>query len=108
MTRRLVQLCLTVMLACGWPLAASAEDTLIWLLRDLPPLTIFEGPHKGQGALDQLLPRLIERLPEYRHQVLREIPQEAVQQSYASWLDPIMRAHYLRDNPSFFQDSPEP
>ncbi|KMT54083.1 TIGR02285 family protein [Pseudomonas fildesensis] len=53
-----------------WPLSASAEDTLIWLLRDLPPLTIFEGPQKGQGAVDQLLPILIEHLPEYRHQVL--------------------------------------
>jgi uncharacterized protein (TIGR02285 family) len=70
MARRLVQLCLSLLLACGWPLTASAEDTLIWLVRDLPPLTIFEGPRKGQGALDQLLPRLIERLPEYRHQVL--------------------------------------
>lgn len=70
MARRLVQLCLSLLLACGWPLTASAEDTLIWLVRDLPPLTIFEGPRKGQGALDQLLPILIERLPEYRHQVL--------------------------------------
>ena len=70
MARRLVQLGLGALLACGWPLAASAADTLIWLLRDLPPLTIFEGPRKGQGALDELLPRLIERLPEYRHQVL--------------------------------------
>ncbi|NVZ72564.1 TIGR02285 family protein [Pseudomonas costantinii] len=54
----------------GWPLSAQAEGTLIWLLRDLPPLTIFEGPQKNQGALDQLLPILSERLPEYRHQVL--------------------------------------
>lgn len=65
------QFCLaTVMVSCGWPLSASAEDTLIWLLRDLPPLTIFEGPQKGQGALDQLLPLLKGRLPEYRHQFL--------------------------------------
>lgn len=70
MARRLVQLCLSITLACGWPLTANAEDTLIWLVRDLPPLTIFEGPLKGQGALDQLMPKLIERLPEYRHQVL--------------------------------------
>ncbi|NWN49984.1 TIGR02285 family protein [Pseudomonas sp. MAFF 301514] len=70
MARRVAQLCLAVMMASAWPLPANAEDTLIWLLRDLPPLTIFEGPRKGQGALDQLLPRLIEHLPEYRHQVL--------------------------------------
>lgn len=68
MVRRLAQLCLSVMLA--WGSTANAEDTLVWLLRDLPPLTIFEGPRKGQGALDQLLPILIEHLPEYRHQVL--------------------------------------
>ncbi|OIN44752.1 hypothetical protein BLL37_01030 [Pseudomonas azotoformans] len=70
MARRVAQLYLAIMMACAWPLPANAEDTLIWLLRDLPPLTIFEGPRKGQGALDQLLPRLIEHLPEYRHQVL--------------------------------------
>ena len=64
------QLCLTATLVGGLPLPAHAADTLIWLLRDLPPLTIFEGPRKGQGALDQLLPMLIERMPEYQHQVL--------------------------------------
>nr|WP_256663596.1 MULTISPECIES: TIGR02285 family protein [unclassified Pseudomonas] len=58
------------MLAGSWPVPASAEGTLIWLLRDLPPLTIFEGPSKGLGALDQLLPILIGHLPEYRHQVM--------------------------------------
>ncbi len=41
-------------------------------------------------------------------QVLRDIPLQRVQQSYASWLDPVMREPYLRDNPRFFQDSPEP
>ncbi len=68
--RWLMQLCLAAATLGGWPLSAHAEDTLIWLLRDLPPLTIFEGPRKGQGALDQLLPILIEHLPEYHHQVL--------------------------------------
>ena len=66
----LAQLCLAALIACSWPLSAQAEGALIWLLRDLPPLTIFEGPSKGQGALDQLLPILIEHLPEYQHQVL--------------------------------------
>lgn len=65
-----IRLCLAALMAGGWPLPANAQDTLIWLLRDLPPLIIFEGPRKGQGAMDQLLPILIERLPEYRHQVL--------------------------------------
>lgn len=66
----LVQLCLATTVAGWWPASALAQDTLIWLLRDLPPLTIFDGPGKGQGALDQLLPLLIERLPDYRHEVL--------------------------------------
>ncbi|MGY2375979.1 TIGR02285 family protein [Pseudomonas sp. SDO524_S393] len=66
----LPRLCIAGLLSSGCSLPAQAGDTLIWLLRDLPPLTIFEGPRKGQGALDQLLPMLIERLPEYRHQVL--------------------------------------
>ncbi len=65
-----VRLGLAAMTLGGWLVPAHAEETLIWLLRDLPPLTIFEGPSKRQGALDQLLPAVIERLPEYRHQVL--------------------------------------
>lgn len=62
---------ITLCLAGSWALPAHAEDTLIWLLRDLPPLTIFEGTRKGQGALDELLPILKARLPEYRHESLR-------------------------------------
>lgn len=55
---RFIRLCLMSVLLGVWPLAAHAEDTLIWLLRDLPPITIFEGPQKGQGILDELLPVL--------------------------------------------------
>ncbi len=51
------------------PLPTQAAQTLIWLVRDLPPLTIFEGPQKGQGAIDELLPMLMEHLPEYQHQI---------------------------------------
>ncbi|MGH8377176.1 MAG: TIGR02285 family protein, partial [Pseudomonas sp.] len=51
--------------------AARAEETLTWLLRDLPPLTIFEGPQKGNGAVDHLLPLLIASMPEYRHNIQR-------------------------------------
>ncbi len=68
--RRLLHLCLAGALGAILPLSAQAEDTLIWLLRDLPPITLFEGPHKGQGALDQLLLMLTARLPQYRHQVM--------------------------------------
>ncbi|MGE8187602.1 TIGR02285 family protein [Pseudomonas sp. NPDC086278] len=50
---------------------AQPRDTLIWLVRDLPPLTIFEGPKKGQGIIDQLLPLLIAGMPQYDHTVMR-------------------------------------
>jgi uncharacterized protein (TIGR02285 family) len=68
--RRFIRLYLASAMFGVWPFFAHAEETLIWLLRDLPPITIFEGPQKGQGALDQLLPILSERLPEYRHTVM--------------------------------------
>ncbi|VEF09086.1 putative lipoprotein [Pseudomonas fluorescens] len=51
--------------------AAQAKPTLIWLLRDLPPMTIFEGPRKGQGVIDQLLPLLIAGMPQYEHTLMR-------------------------------------
>ncbi|MFF7706913.1 TIGR02285 family protein [Pseudomonas sp. NPDC007930] len=51
--------------------AAQAQPTLTWLMREFPPLTIFEGPLKGQGAVDQMLTRLIRAMPEYRHVLLR-------------------------------------
>jgi len=64
--------------AVAWLLAGPApsamaqpRETLIWLLRDLPPLTIFEGPKKGQGVIDQLLPLLTADMPQYRHVLMR-------------------------------------
>ncbi|MFJ2467074.1 TIGR02285 family protein [Pseudomonas sp. NPDC087615] len=53
------------------PAWAQAKPTLIWLLRDLPPMTIFEGPKKGQGVIDQLLPMLIAGMPQYEHTLMR-------------------------------------
>ncbi|MDD2107885.1 MULTISPECIES: TIGR02285 family protein [Pseudomonas] len=49
----------------------SAKERLFWLVRDLPPFTILEGPEKGQGVIDQLLPLLIRQMPEYDHSILR-------------------------------------
>lgn len=53
------------------PAWAQAKPTLTWLLRDLPPLTIFEGPKKGQGVIDHLMPMLIAGMPQYEHQLMR-------------------------------------
>jgi len=60
-----------ILLALGtWPQVSQARDTLIWVLRDLPPTTIFEGPQKGRGVIDQALPVLMASLPEYDHQIV--------------------------------------
>ncbi|MET0848814.1 MAG: TIGR02285 family protein [Pseudomonas sp.] len=53
------------------PVLAQPKETLIWLLRDLPPTMIFEGPKKGQGIVDQLLPLLIAGMPQYEHALMR-------------------------------------
>ncbi|MHC8315975.1 TIGR02285 family protein [Pseudomonas sp. LB3P31] len=53
------------------PVAAQAKETLIWLLRDLPPTMIFEGPKKGQGIVDRMLPLLIAGMPQYEHVLMR-------------------------------------
>ncbi|MEO9245716.1 TIGR02285 family protein [Pseudomonas inefficax] len=50
---------------------ASAKERLFWLVRDLPPFTILEGPEKGHGVIDQLLPLLIRQMPEYDHSIVR-------------------------------------
>nr|WP_178128997.1 TIGR02285 family protein [Pseudomonas sp. ANT_J12] len=64
---------ITLVLLLGLSSSAWAQpkDTLIWLLRDLPPLTIFEGPEKGQGVVDQLMPLLIAGMPQYDHTLMR-------------------------------------
>lgn len=61
--------CVLLSAACLLAPQVHARETLVWLLRDLPPLTIFEGPQKGQGAADQLLPLLMASLPEYEHSI---------------------------------------
>jgi uncharacterized protein (TIGR02285 family) len=67
---RSLALCCALLLA---PLVtpAHAKERLLWLVRDLPPFTVFEGSEKGQGVIDQMLPLLIEQMPEYEHSVIR-------------------------------------
>ncbi|WP_024674708.1 TIGR02285 family protein [Pseudomonas syringae] len=50
---------------------SEARETLTWLLRDIPPSTIFSGNLRGQGAIDQLMPLLTARMPEYNHVLVR-------------------------------------
>ncbi|MFJ7883754.1 TIGR02285 family protein [Pseudomonas sp. NPDC096917] len=54
-----------------WASDTLAAEKLIWLVRDLPPLTMHEGPQKGQGIIDQLLPVLIANMPQYQHVIMR-------------------------------------
>jgi uncharacterized protein (TIGR02285 family) len=65
-----VRVLLIATLLAWLPGPAHARDTLIWLLRDFPPLTIFTGPLAGQGAIDKLMPELTARMPEYDHQIM--------------------------------------
>ncbi|KPX51495.1 hypothetical protein ALQ57_00514 [Pseudomonas amygdali pv. hibisci] len=51
--------------------ASQARETLTWLMRDIPPSTIFSGVMRGQGAIDQLMPLLTARMPEYDHVLMR-------------------------------------
>lgn len=64
-------------------LACAAEsrgaEKLIWLLRDLAPLTVFDGPKTGQGMIDQLMPALIASMPSYEHVILRVNKARAIQ-----------------------------
>ncbi|WP_371856718.1 TIGR02285 family protein [Pseudomonas sp. Irchel 3A5] len=63
--------CLALLGLMVLPGISHAKDTLIWLLRDLPPSTIFSGPAEGKGAVDKLMPLLIARMPEYDHLPMR-------------------------------------
>lgn len=58
---------------------SRGTEKLIWLLRDLAPLTVFDGPKKGQGLIDQLMPVLIASMPDYQHVILRVNKARAIQ-----------------------------
>lgn len=58
---------MAVLTLCTLPSSGQGKETLTWLLRDMPPITIFSGPQQGQGAIDRLMPLLIARMPEYEH-----------------------------------------
>ena len=53
-----------------WMPAGLAAPKLIWLMRDLPPLTVRDGAQKGQGIIDRLMPALMAGMPQYEHVIL--------------------------------------
>jgi uncharacterized protein (TIGR02285 family) len=69
--RRALAASLAIVSLMGLSGISYAKDTLIWLLRDMPPATIFSGADQGKGAIDQLMPLLIARMPEYDHLLMR-------------------------------------
>ncbi|WP_268799859.1 TIGR02285 family protein [Pseudomonas huanghezhanensis] len=66
----LLALSILMALLAALPGQSQAKETLIWLVRDFPPLNIFYGPLRGQGAIDRLIPELIAQMPEYNHQIM--------------------------------------
>lgn len=58
-------------LCLALPCLANARETVTWLVRDLVPLTIHNGPDTGRGAVDKMLPLLTAALPEYDHVILK-------------------------------------
>jgi uncharacterized protein (TIGR02285 family) len=70
---------------------AEAKETIVWVLRELPPLTIFEGALRNQGAVDKTLALLIQSLPEYDHVIQRVNRARAMQ---------MLQGHELRCDPT--------
>ena len=75
-----------------WASDSLAAEKLIWLLRDLPPLTMHEGPQKGRGIIDQLLPVLIANMPQYQHVIMQVNRARSIQMLEGSQLscDPML------------------
>lgn len=48
----------------------SEKPTLRWLVWELSPEFIPQGPLKGQGYADKFLAFFIERMPEYKHEIV--------------------------------------
>lgn len=51
---------------CAW-----ANKEITWYSYHQPPATIYQGPHKGQGYVDQLVALLIKALPDYDHHLMQ-------------------------------------
>ena len=49
--------------------ALFSKDTITWMIWDLPPNFILNGPQKGKGYQDTRLKMIQERLPQYNHQM---------------------------------------
>ena len=90
-----------LIILCGMlPTMGQSKERLIWLVRDLPPFTIFEGTAKGQGVVDNLLPRLIAQMPEYDHSIVRVNRARGLQMLQSPALPAIRRCYGRLSAPS--------
>jgi uncharacterized protein (TIGR02285 family) len=51
------------------PIVASAKDTILWQTYHRPPGTFNYGENKGQGFVQKTLQMIIDRMPEYQHEM---------------------------------------
>jgi uncharacterized protein (TIGR02285 family) len=61
--------CLLVLAALLLPCRVPAAETITWLVPEMPPLFITEGPDRGKGYGDAILAILEASLPQYQHEV---------------------------------------
>lgn len=93
----LIVLSLTFLIAA--PSRASEKDNAIhWLVWELSPEFIRNGPYAGRGYADRYLKFFIDNLPEYRHEVewtnIKRWPREALKPGRCS---PFIWGHFFRD-----------
>jgi uncharacterized protein (TIGR02285 family) len=62
----LLRLPLALAAACAW---AQPSTPVHWLVVDFPPYEIHSGPDNGSGLMDHYLQSLIQRLPQFQHNV---------------------------------------
>ena len=68
-------LCLALPASAQAQAASAAAPEVQWLLYELPPLYITQGPHQGQGVLDRLLRDvLLPHLPGLQHRTVTMPP----------------------------------
>lgn len=61
--------CILAILALAAPCPAG-DRTITWMTADFPPVSIPEGPLKGQGYGDVIQKAIQDRMPEYTHESL--------------------------------------
>jgi len=61
------QFCATLLLLVTGNCLAATPPTIHWLMVDLAPFRLVDGPEQGKGSSDQMEKMLIKLLPQYQH-----------------------------------------